>query len=142
MLFGDEKRFKRNYSASKQDKQIHAATAPAADEMIGPGSYFSTNLDEQRNGWAKKSFSRRQPMTPPASQRHSVFGRNDSFTTGVLTSYGALSAPMSPKDVLNSPGPGYYDRNVFPVGSPRLSPNGVSYSSFLRYFPANIYSLF
>jgi hypothetical protein len=136
MMFGDEKRFKRTYTASSLDKRVHAVAAKSTDEMVGPGSYFATDLDQQRNGWARRSFSRRQPMTPPASQRYSVFGRNDSYTTGVLTSYGALSAPMSPRDVMNSPGPGYYEKNVFRFpDSPKSSPNGVNgVSSSLECF--------
>lgn len=125
MLFGDEKRFDKTYVAHSMDSRIHGVKASATDETVGPGSYFSNGLDRnERNGWIKKSFSRREPMTPPA--RYSVFGRNDSFTTGVLTSYGTLSAPKSPKDVLSSPGPGYYDRSVFSFGSSSLSPNNVS----------------
>ena len=129
MLFGDEKRFQKTYVAHSLDNRIHGVKAVATDECLGPGCY---NND---NGWIKKSFSRRQPMTPPASQRNSLFGRNDSFTTGVLTSYGTLSAPMSPRDVLGSPGPGYYEKTVFNFSnSSRLSPNGVRRTSLLLSF--------
>jgi hypothetical protein len=143
MFFGDEKRFKKSYSVAKADKQLHAAVAPATDEMVGPGSYFNTNVDQERNGWVKKSFSKRQPMTPSPSSRNSVFGRNDSYTTGTMTAYGTLSAPMSPRDILNSPGPGYYEKNAFPFNahlspnsrlSPGLSPSGVSFFSSCFFF--------
>ncbi len=116
MLFGDDKRFGKSFVPTKKDTQVLGVQAISTEEVVGPGSYHNTGLEEQRNGWGRRSFSRRQPMTPPAKKP--VFGRTDSFTAGgVVTSYGALSQPLSDKDIMDSPGPGYYSSSIFSFGA-------------------------
>ena len=116
MLFGDDKRFGKSFVPTKKDTQVLGVQAVSTEEVVGPGSYHNTSLEEQRNGWGRRSFSRRQPMTPPAKKP--VFGRTDSFTAGgVVTSYGALSQPLSDKDIIDSPGPGYYSSSIFSFGA-------------------------
>ncbi len=48
-------------------------------------------------------------MTPSKSNSPST--RNEHYTAGVVTSYGALASPMSPAQ-RNNPGPGHYDGNI------------------------------
>ena len=106
MIFGDEKRFSKSLVSSAVDRQVQGVSSASTEAHIGPGAYFNTTVDEKRNGWLSKSFSRRSPMTPAPNET-----RADSYVGGVLTSYGALASPASPKD--RSPvGPGHYTGDV------------------------------
>lgn len=120
MLFGDEKRFAKPMTPSSKDGQVYAIkVASNTDKNIGPGCYFFSEVDEQRNGWKKKSFSRREPMTPSTKERANGSSRSDSYTHGVMTSYGAMAMPTeSPKRA--SPGPGYYERDIIRSPSGKL----------------------
>lgn len=131
MLFGDEKRFAKPMTPSSKDGQVYATkVGNNTDKNIGPGCYFLSEADEQRNGWKKKSFSRREPMTPSTNERANRLSRSDFYTHGVMTSYGAMAIPTdSPKRA--SPGPGYYERDIIrsPSGRSLHSPNS-SYSLY------------
>ena len=82
-------------------------------EVIGPGSYFFNDVEEERNGWKKKSFSRREPMTPSTKERNnSILNRSDFYQQGVMTAYGAMAMPTSSPKARASPGPGYYDGDI------------------------------
>jgi hypothetical protein len=148
MLFGDDKRFGKSFVPTKKDTQVLGVQAVSTEEVVGPGSYHNTSLEEQRNGWGRRSFSRRQPMTPPAKKP--VFGRTDSFTAGgVVTSYGALSQPLSDKDIIDSPGPGYYSSSIFSFGatnSKHISATsqtpGVRYLKVSRVFQSFSFCIF
>lgn len=106
MIFGDEKRFSKSLVSSPVDKQVQGVSHDATEAHIGPGAYFNTTVDEKRNGWLSRSFSRRPPMTPSAHE-----SRADSYIGGVLTSYGALASPVSPKN-RSQVGPGHYTGDV------------------------------
>lgn len=112
MLFGDEKRFSKPLTPTKRDGQVFAVkVSQNTDDHIGPGSYFFNDVEEQRNGWRKKSFSRREPMTPSSKEKANSLNRSDFYTHGVMTSYGAMAMPtQSPKRP--SPGPGYYEKDI------------------------------
>lgn len=72
--------------------------------------------ENMRGGWMKKTFSKRQPMSPGVRE----VDRHHHFSAGVLLSSG-LSVPSSPKG-RPSPGPGHY------IGQPSSfasSPNSV-----------------
>lgn len=127
MLFGDEKRFAKPMTPSSKDGQVYATkVGNNTDKNIGPGCYFLSEADEQRNGWKKKSFSRREPMTPSTNERANRLSRSDFYTHGVMTSYGAMAIPTdSPKRA--SPGPGYYERDII------RSPSGRSVSWVHRW---------
>lgn len=119
MLFGDEERFNKTYVSSQMDKQVLGIKNFATEEHIGPGSYFSSDLDEKRNGWGNRSFSRRQPMTPKKSSDGTFSPRHNH---GVLTPYGAIGAPQSPHHTSHL-GPGYYNTGSFNSLSSPSSPN-------------------
>lgn len=104
MLFNDERRFSKQLVASPGDSSVMGVVNPSTDINLGPGAYYNTSLNEKRNGWQSRSFSRRSPMTP--SPRESP--RNEG---GVLTPYGAIASPVSPKNRV-SVGPGHYEGDV------------------------------
>lgn len=107
MMFSDEKRFANNLVSSKRDGQMMAVQKATTEAHVGPGSYFA---GARSDGWQKRSFSRREPMTP--SKKSKELDRSDLYAHGVVTSYGAVAVPInSPKAM--SPGPGYYDRDIF-----------------------------
>jgi len=106
MIFGDEKRFNKPLVASSGDRQVFGVASPSTDTNLGPGAYYNSNLDEKRNGWQSRSFSKRSPMSPSPKQ-----ASRESYIGGVLTPYGTLAAPLSPKDRI-SVGPGHYDNDV------------------------------
>lgn len=134
MLFGDEKRFNRPLVSSAVDRQILAVQNPATDEYVGPGAYFNTSEDEKRNGWGNKSFSRRAPMTPTGKGRsdetslspNGRFDRSDYYTSGVLTSYGAMAAPSPRRS--DVPGPGYYEGDILKSPRPMVSSHFIGTS--------------
>jgi hypothetical protein len=119
MLFGDEARFAKSYVNSQIDKQVMGVKNFATEEHIGPGSYFHNDLEEKRNGWGNRSFSRRQPMTPSKSSSSSMSPRHNH---GVITPYGAIAAPPSPHHAA-SVGPGYYNTSLFNSIASPASPN-------------------
>jgi hypothetical protein len=126
MLFGDEKRFGKTLVNSSRDPQVLPIKPPSTEQHLGPGSYFTNDQEDVRNGWKKKQFSKREPMTPTRSDL-SIFSRQDHYTHGVMTSYGAISVPVySPKK--DSPGPGAYDRDIL------KTPRGLNVSLFLILF--------
>lgn len=106
MIFGDEKRFSKSLVSSPVDKQVQGVSQKSTEAHIGPGAYFNTTVDEKNNGWLSRSFSRRSPMTPAPNE-----SRADSYIGGVLTSYGALASPVSPKN-RSQVGPGHYTGDV------------------------------
>lgn len=124
MLFGDEERFSKPMTPTKRDGQVYAVkVSQNTDEFIGPGSYYKNDVEEQRGGWQKKSFSRREPMTPSSKEKANGLNRSDFYTHGVMTSYGAMAMPThSPKRP--SPGPGYYEKDII------RSPSSRSVSCF------------
>lgn len=131
MLFGDEKRFSKPVTPSKKDGQVYAIrVGQNTDEHIGPGSYFFNDVEEERNGWKKKSFSRREPMTPSTKERNnSILNRSDFYQQGVMTAYGAMAMPTSSPKARASPGPGYYDGDILRSPSFKsLHSPGSSYS--------------
>lgn len=107
MIFGDEPRFQKSAVAHPLDRQIHGFAKLETDAHVGPGVYFSNGEEEKRNGWKSRSFSKREPMTPSKSPS----SRNDHYTAGVVTSYGALASPLSPRE-RSYPGPGHYDGDL------------------------------
>lgn len=109
MIFSDEPRFQKSAIAHPTNRQIHGFSKLETEAHVGPGAYFTNSAEEKRNGWASKSFSKRQPMTP--SKTSSPANRNELYTAGVITSYGAIASPVSSKERL-SPGPGHYEGNV------------------------------
>lgn len=114
MLFGgDEQRFSKSFITSPKDKQLIGVATSSTESHVGPGAYYNPKIDEKRGGWSSNSFSRRSPMTPNKSNpRESSLSRTDSYITGVLTPHGTMASPLPKKDLL-TPGPGYYERDVF-----------------------------
>lgn len=82
-----------------------------------------------RCGWARRSFSRKQPMTP--QQRKT--DRNLHYTAGVLVSSG-IAIPGSEMSRM-SPGPGYY-------GGPVVSPVSTHCHDFNSTLQMSIYIMF
>jgi hypothetical protein len=111
MLFCDEPRFSKAVVAHPSNSQIQGFSKDQTAKHIGPSAYFSPDIEDKRNGWASRSFSKRQPMLNDSPVRTN---RQDSYISGTLSKSGILSAP-SPK---NSPGPGQYERSIFPLQSP------------------------
>lgn len=64
-----------------------------------------------RGGWASKSFSKRQPMSPGARP----VDRSFHYTAGVIVPTG-LALPGSPLN-RSTPGPGYYGRPITAVSN-------------------------
>ncbi len=118
MLFGNEKRFGKSFVTSSVDKQVMGVKSDATDASLGPGAYFNTTIEERRGGWSNRSFSRRTPMTPSSKggrSEESLTGSpsspqsRDLYQSAVMTSYGAIAMPPSPKHNGMVPGPGYYN---------------------------------
>lgn len=112
MIFSDEPRFQKTAIAHPTNRQIHGFAKIETEKHVGPGVYFSTVDEDRRNGWKKHSFSKRQPMTPVKAASPSQADRQEYYTASVLTSYGALAAPVSPSK-RNNPGPGHYDGDIY-----------------------------
>lgn len=119
MLFGDEKRFKKPLVPSGFDSQVMGINLyPSTDCNLGPGAYNTQELDAKRNGWVKNTFSKREPMTPPMrSPSESLLGRSSVYTNGVMSPSIGIALPVSKQpDRLMSPGPGYYDNDIYTFG--------------------------
>eukprot|EP01038_Epipyxis_sp_PR26KG_P016697 gene16697-22839_t len=136
MLFGDEPRFSRN-SIDVKGEVLRFGKSVETESHVGPGTYFSTELDEIRNGWKKRSFSRKQPMTPPEGKN-----KYDQPTPGpghysgnVLYSFGTNKSfrPQSAE-------PAAYNLSTTPrnVGPGMVVRNGVIYYSSDHYTNRNI----
>lgn len=98
MIFSDEPRFEKRFSINPTDKQMIGFRKSSTEDHVGPGSYLQTDISDMRNGWKKKSFSKRQPMTPPGA---------------TITPYGTISYATN-RQTQVSPGPGSYDKSNFP----------------------------
>lgn len=127
MLFGNEKRFGKTLVTSGVDSQVMGVKSDATDSSLGPGSYYNNFSEERRGGWANKSFSKRSPMTPSKGHRQSTqslsgvsLDSRDLYQSAVMTSFGAIAMPPSPKHNGLVPGPGYYDPDLLTTfGSPK-----------------------
>ena len=75
---------------------------PKVEAHLGPGAYFTAANENLRGGWVKKSFSKRQPMSPGVGGAD----RSHHFQAGVMLSSG-LGTSGSPR-ARPSPGPGHY----------------------------------
>lgn len=128
MLFGDEPRFHKEIQIV--DGQISGFKNIETDRHVGPGSYYASHNEEIRygdfnllfsiaivhifiranfffsGGWANKSFSRRQPMSP----HNRPVERSYLYTAGVLLPTG-FALPGSPV-ARQTPGPGYYGKST------------------------------
>lgn len=131
MIFSDEPRFQKNAIAHPTNRQIHGFSKIETEKHVGPGAYFSTAEEDKRNGWKKHSFSVRQPMTPVKASSPSQ-DRQEYFSAGVLTSYGAIAAPVSPSK-RSVPGPGHYDTDIYSSFS--QSPVSDCFTCFLHSKP-------
>lgn len=117
-LFSDSARFTKTTSPMKANSQIHGFASPSTADHVGPAGYFAPEQDEKRNGWATRSFSRgRQPMDVKDRVSKTEPSRSDSYVRGALAKNGVMMAQPN-ADKCNSPGPGQYERSVFPVQSP------------------------
>lgn len=123
-MFGDDKRFQRPM-APISDKRIMAdIMRPETPSHIGPGTYFSLNSEDQRNGWAHKSFSRRQPMDPPPPSlivempvESASLNRSDYYKSGTISSNGLMTSPKADY-FKQSPGPGQYNVDMCTTSFP------------------------
>lgn len=131
MLFGSEKRFGKSLVTSSVDKQVMGVKCDSTDSSLGPGAYFNSTIEERRGGWSNRSFSRRTPMTPGSKGRseESVTGsptsplNRDLYQSAVMTSYGAIAMPPSPRHNGIVPGPGYYNPTSPSISKPAVSHN-------------------
>jgi hypothetical protein len=101
MIFSDEARF-RNQVASCGDGLGALVGHTKTEAHLGPGSYFVASHESTRGGWTKKSYSKRQPMSPGTRE----VDRSHHYTSGVLLP-GGIAIPSSPK-LSPTPGPGHY----------------------------------
>jgi len=134
MIFSDEPRFAKNAIAHPTNHQIHGFSKMETEKHIGPGVYFSTAEEDKRNGWTKKSFSNRQPMSPVKNSSPSQ-DRQDYYVAGVVNSYGAVAAPVSPMK-RNNPGPGHYDGDIYASFSASPLKRAQSADSFASLKPS------
>ena len=82
MMFADSPRFKNNnLSSLGQDCEIMGVASPSSSSPnVGPGAYYSSKLANQRNGWTKKSYSNREPMSP----RNDKVRKAESYVNGTI----------------------------------------------------------
>lgn len=114
MLFGDSKRFNKPFVSSSADHQLHGVSSHATDDHVGPGSYFTHDMEQKRGGWKGSSFAHRSPMnTPNKSSDRGIFARSNSYTNVYMTSYGAVAHASTGNQKSTLPGPGYYERDIF-----------------------------
>eukprot|EP01036_Dinobryon_divergens_P029631 gene29631-38754_t len=137
MLFSDSDRFKKPVINHPIDKQILCHIKPNTERHVGPGTYFSTSIEEKRSGWKPTSFSRRQPMTPvKVHQQNGYASRQDLYENGIIFSDGFMALPTSETKVV-LPGPGDYNIPSDLVGdnSPHLksSRKGATMGSSPRF---------
>lgn len=106
---------------------------------MGPGTYFSFDSEDQRNGWAPKSFSRRQPMAPPNSgpavelrkrdKDNTTPSKDQQYKNNIMTPQGMIISPK-PEYFKQTPGPGHYNIDIcttsFPIPTPIHMGNPVS----------------
>ena len=111
MMFADAPRFIGSPVALDNTQQIQGHTKPPTSLHVGPGAYFVNHNENIRGGWIKKSFSKREPMSPPSGIR---VDRNHHYTAGVLIGTGIAQGGLNQKP---SPGPGHYGSPI--VISPR-----------------------
>lgn len=71
---------------------------------LGPGAYFTAANENLRGGWVKKTFSKRQPMSPGVGGAD----RSHHFQSGVMLSSGLGASVVGSPRARPSPGPGHY----------------------------------
>jgi len=102
MLFSGAERFKgKAVTHPNGDLQVYRSDKDETDH-VGPGVYYNSTEEQRRSGWAKKSYTQREPMARPSRE----VDRSHQYTNGELTSIG-LALAGSP-DLKQSPGPGHY----------------------------------
>lgn len=124
MLFSCEKRLSDVVHINNDLSGIRVKSGDTNAEMLGPGKYYNSQEEAERNGWKRKSFSKREPMSSPDHPRD----RSMHYTSAVMYSTGLLSAPSS-GGVIDSPGPGHYNvkYSSFDLPEPKAStPRGNS----------------
>ena len=126
MLFSCEKRFDKGdvVHINNDLSGIRVTSGDTSAEMLGPGKYYNSNEEAERNGWRRKSFSKREPMSSPNHPKD----RSMHYTSAVMYSTGLLSAPSS-GGVVDSPGPGHYNVNYSSFDLPEskaTTPRGSS----------------
>jgi hypothetical protein len=96
------------------------------DYAVGPGVYHTNDIENLRNGWGNRSFSKRQPMTPPSRG-----DRGDYVHGAVLHKGQYMAAPLSTHS-RKSPGVGVYNlqSSFGKVGSsPLIDPRNMGSTS-------------
>lgn len=103
MMFSEEPRFANGMTGLRQGGgQIQAHSKHTTHTSIGPGVYHTNDIENQRNGWGNRSFSKRQPMTPPLK------GERGDYVVGAVLHKGQyVGAPLSTHN-RKSPGVGVY----------------------------------
>lgn len=89
---------------------------------LGPGSYYSANIEDNRCGWSPSQICRREPMSPgynPNSTDRSKFLSKPSINT--MTIHSVLQS--------RTPGPGQYESFQRPLSAPT---SGRPQSSFFK----------
>mmetsp|Transcript_7193 Transcript_7193/g.7289 ORF Transcript_7193/g.7289 Transcript_7193/m.7289 type:complete len:325 (-) Transcript_7193:389-1363(-) len=111
MIFGDEPRFHKDLKPLFDGGEIYAiGDKNVTSAHVGPGAYYTTEMENTRTGWEKKRFSQRAPMTPEKDR----VDRSHYFVNGVLLPGGGIARSGSPTSRRINPGPGHYnmDRSI------------------------------
>ena len=104
MIFSDEARFSKHTVAACGDGLLAMVKDSQTDTHLGPGAYYVQQNESVRGGWQKRSFSKREPMSPGTR----VVDRNHHYTAGVMLPGGGIAEAAKMHSALSSPGPGHY----------------------------------
>lgn len=117
MIFGDEAR--GIHLASCGDGLTAMVNQTKTEAHLGPGAYFVEQNESIRGGWSKRTFSKREPMSPSTRRTD----RSHHYTSGVMMPSGSIA--ISASNLLSSPGPGHYLGPQTSFGA-RSSPSKMS----------------
>ncbi len=87
-LFSDEPRFAAAdapLGLGADCSQIRGFSKSSTQEHVGPAAYYSSKEEEKRNGWASRSFSRREPMNINDRISKHETSRSDSYIGGTIS---------------------------------------------------------
>lgn len=120
MIFNDEPRFSKDVKPNRFSDIAGYGKSETANH-VGPGSYFSSPIDNKRNGWGNNSFSKKQPMSPNSNR---IVDRSIHYRSGAFTNSGILSPGSALKP--NTPGPGQYEGSIIKSPSSMRRPTSAA----------------